>query len=91
MWGTRTRRVDYGTGVYSASLGEFAMGEAERSYSYLDTGLGGLPEHKGISQRFEMFAGAREQSDGIRFLRAAVSFVKDRLGLDQDAFLLREG
>ena len=69
------------------ALGEFAMGEAERSYSYLDIGLGGLPEHKGISQRFEMFAGAREQSDGIRFLRAAVSFVKDRLGLDQDAFL----
>ena len=69
------------------ALGEFAMGEADRSYSYLDIGLGGLPEHKGISQRFEMFAGAREQTDGIRFLRAAVSFVKDRLGLDQDAFL----
>jgi aspartate 4-decarboxylase len=69
------------------ALGEFAMGETERSYSYLDTGLGGLPEHKGISQRFEIFAGGREQSDGTRFLRAAISFVKDRLGLDQDAFL----
>ena len=69
------------------ALGEFAMGEAERSYSYLEIGLGGLPEHEGISQRFEIFAGARQSSDGVRFLRAAISFAKDRLGLDQDAFL----
>ena len=28
------------------SLGEFAMREAERSYSYLDSGFGGLPEQR---------------------------------------------
>lgn len=69
------------------SLGEFAMLEAERSYSYLDSGFGGLPESQGIVQRFEAYASSRNDSDGIKFLRSAISYVKDRLGLDRDAFL----
>ena len=43
-----------------------------------------------MSQRFEMYAGAPRRPTGVCFLRAAVSFVKDRLGLDQDAFLYRD-
>ena len=69
------------------SLGEFAMQETERSYSYLDGGFGGLPEHEGIVQRFEAYAAHRMASEGVRFLRSAISFVKDQLGLDRDAFL----
>lgn len=69
------------------SLGEFAMLEAQRSYSYLNSGFGGLPEHEGIVQRFETYAGNHAGSDGVCFLRSAISYVKDQLGLDQDAFL----
>ena len=38
------------------SLGDFALREAERSYSYLDSGFGGLPEHDGIVRRFDASA-----------------------------------
>jgi aspartate 4-decarboxylase len=69
------------------SLGDFAMREAERSYSYLDSGFGGLPERSGIVQRFDIYATAHRITDGVRFLRAAISYVKDQLGLDQEAFL----
>ncbi|MDR3532416.1 MAG: bifunctional aspartate transaminase/aspartate 4-decarboxylase [Rhodopila sp.] len=69
------------------SLGEFSMLEAQRSYSYLDSGLGGLPENQGIVQRFETYAGNHGMSDGVRFIRSAISYIKDQLGLDQDVFL----
>ncbi|MEO8838117.1 MAG: bifunctional aspartate transaminase/aspartate 4-decarboxylase, partial [Herbaspirillum sp.] len=69
------------------SLGEFAMLEAQRSYSYLDSGFGGLPELEGIVQRFESYASHHRGTDGIKFLRAAISYVRDQLGLDRDAFL----
>src|ERR1700709_1377216 len=68
-------------------LGEFAMLEAQRTYSYLDSGFGGLPERDGIVQRFESFAALHRHRDGVGFLRAAVSYVKDQLGLDREAFL----
>ena len=69
------------------SLGDFALREAERSYSYLDSGFGGLPEHDGIVRRFDAYATSHRLTDGIRFLRSAISYVKDQLGLNQDAFL----
>jgi len=69
------------------SLGDFALRESERSYSYLDSGFGGLPEHDGIVQRFDVYAAHHRETDGVRFLRSAISYVKDQLGLDQDAFL----
>jgi aspartate 4-decarboxylase len=69
------------------SLGDFALRESERSYAYLDSGFGGLPEHDGIVQRFDVYAAHHRETDGVRFLRSAISYVKDQLGLDQDAFL----
>src|SRR5471032_3669217 len=51
------------------ALGDFAMREAERSYSYLDSGFGGLPEAEGIVQRFSAYATAHRETDGVRFLR----------------------
>jgi aspartate 4-decarboxylase len=70
------------------SLGDFAMRESERSYSYLDSGFGGLPEREGIVQRFDAYANHHRTADGVRFLRSALSYVKDQLGLKQDAFLM---
>src|SRR3984885_4752484 len=45
------------------SLGDFALREAERSYSYLDSGFGGLPEHDGIVRRFDAYASNHRLTD----------------------------
>lgn len=68
-------------------LADFAMLEAERSYAFLESGIGGLPEEDGIDQRFEIFAEQHEGAEGISFLRNAIAFVKDRLGQTQKSFL----
>jgi len=69
------------------SLGEFSLLEAQRSYSFLDSGFGGLPEDRGIVGRFETYAGNHRSADGVRFIQSAISYVKDQLGLDQEVFL----
>jgi aspartate 4-decarboxylase len=69
------------------SLGEFSMLEAERSYAYLGSGFGGLPEQDGIVHRFDSYAAAHAEAEGIKFIRSATSYVKDQLGLGQNAFL----
>jgi len=69
-------------------LGEFAMEESERSYSYLDSGFGGLPEASEMVARFEAYAHGLHDDEGVRFLRAAISYVKDQVGLDEEEFLL---
>ena len=65
-------------------LGEFALQEAERSYSYLNCGFGGLPKPEGQLQRFEVFLHSHEDAAGMRFIRAALSLMKDQLGLSVD-------
>ena len=69
------------------ALGEFAVSESERSYSYLDSGFGGLPEQEGMLGRFNAFVVRDPQREGLQFLRSAVSYVHDRLGLDREVFL----
>ncbi|MEM9728420.1 MAG: bifunctional aspartate transaminase/aspartate 4-decarboxylase [Myxococcota bacterium] len=68
-------------------LGEFSIEESERSYSYLSSGFGGLPDAEGIVGRFDTFAHENEDDEGIRFLRSAISYVKDQLGLSQEKFV----
>ena len=68
-------------------LGEFAIQEAERAYSYLNSGFGGLPEKEGMVERFETYAGQYPDCDGITFLRAAISYVRDQLDLHREDFL----
>ena len=68
-------------------LGQFAMREAERSYAHLNSGFGGLPERDGIVQRFEAYANHHAETEGIRFLRSAIAYVRDQLGLDRESFL----
>lgn len=68
-------------------IGEFAVQEAERSYSYLDSGFGGLPQSHGMVNRFESFAAWRAEEPGMRFLRSALSYVDDQLGISAESFL----
>lgn len=69
-------------------LGEFALQEAERSYSYLNSGFGGLPEASGMLQRFEVYRHNHEDAVGMRFIQAALSLVNDQLGLTPEQFLV---
>ena len=46
-------------------LGDFALQEAARSYSYLHSGFGGLPEPGGMLQRFETWMHSHEDEQGI--------------------------
>jgi aspartate 4-decarboxylase len=68
-------------------LGLFAMSEAERSFVYMPEGVGGFPRREGIEARFDIFAQARAEAPGIRFLVQALSYVRDQLGLDGGDFL----
>ncbi|AYQ86376.1 bifunctional aspartate transaminase/aspartate 4-decarboxylase [Burkholderia gladioli] len=68
-------------------LGLFAMREAERSFAYMPEGIGGFPKHEGIVERFELFLREEKDKPGIGFLRGAVSYVRDQLGLSAGDFL----
>ena len=65
-------------------FGLFAMSESERSYVYMDD-IGGFPQLDGIEQRFEIFTHANAHVPGVKFLQAAVSYVRDQLGLSKCA------
>ncbi|WP_437883103.1 bifunctional aspartate transaminase/aspartate 4-decarboxylase [Pseudomonas sp. LRF_L74] len=67
-------------------FGLFAMTESERSFIYMD-GVGGFPQREGIEARFEIFTRAHEGQPGIRFIEAAVSYVRDQLGLSGGDFI----
>jgi len=68
-------------------LGDFALEEAERSYAFLNSGFGGLPEAEGIDNRFEIFAHRHEDAVGTGFLRRSLAFAKDQLGIAPKALL----
>ncbi len=68
-------------------LGDFALEEAERSYAFLNSGFGGLPEAEGIDLRFEIFAHRHEDTVGTGFLRRSLAFAKDQLGIAPKALL----
>ncbi len=68
-------------------LGMFATEESELRLSYLEKNVGGLPNVKGIEQRFLSFISAHENEAGIDLLRKVISYVRDQLGLDASAFL----
>ncbi|MCD7895621.1 MAG: bifunctional aspartate transaminase/aspartate 4-decarboxylase [Planctomycetaceae bacterium] len=68
-------------------LGDFAMQEAENSWVYMPEGVGGFPQRDGIEARFDIFAHADRDDVGIKFLRSAVSYVRDHLGLAAGDFI----
>ena len=45
-------------------LGDFALKESERSYSFLDGHFGGAPEKEGIVERFDNYAQLHEDKEG---------------------------
>ncbi|MDY7578953.1 bifunctional aspartate transaminase/aspartate 4-decarboxylase [Herbaspirillum sp. RTI4] len=67
-------------------FGLFAMSEAERSYMYMED-IGGFPQRDGIEARFEIFAKAHPGVPGVDFIEAAVSYVRDQLGLSVGDFI----
>ncbi|MED7787750.1 bifunctional aspartate transaminase/aspartate 4-decarboxylase [Francisella sp. 19X1-34] len=68
-------------------LGDFAIKESERSYSYLDGLFGGLPEKKGILERFDQYSLINKNESGINFLKATLSFANDHLGINKENLL----
>lgn len=68
-------------------IGEFALQEAERSYSYLHSGFGGAPEKKGIMHRFDHFLIHHKHQDGIDLLTSGLSFVSDHIGISKEDFI----
>ncbi|MEM9243551.1 MAG: bifunctional aspartate transaminase/aspartate 4-decarboxylase [Pseudomonadota bacterium] len=70
-------------------IGDFALQESERSYNYLSAGFGGLPEKKGIVNRFDTYAQINASAPGICFLQSVLSFADDHLGINK-ADLLHE-
>lgn len=68
-------------------LGLFAMSESQRFLGHIPEGVGGLPEKEGIEARFEIFVKENCEVAGVRFLHAAVAYVRDQLGLSSVDFL----
>ncbi len=68
-------------------FGLFAMTEAERSFSYMPEGVGGFPQREGIESRFEIFTSTHKDVPGVRFIRNAVSYVRDQLGFSAGDFI----
>jgi aspartate 4-decarboxylase len=68
-------------------LGLFAATESELSFSYMQQGVGGLPRIDGIEGRFERFTSENRDQEGVDFLRRALSYVRDQLGLSASEFL----
>lgn len=48
-------------------LGLFATAESELSYSYMNKGIGGLPNIDGIEARFERFTSENLELEGVAF------------------------
>ncbi|MCP3944422.1 MAG: bifunctional aspartate transaminase/aspartate 4-decarboxylase [Desulfobacteraceae bacterium] len=68
-------------------IGDFALKEAERSYAYLSSGFGGVPEKKGIVNRFDTYAMSNEGTLGINFIKSALAFCHDHLGISKEDIL----
>jgi len=69
------------------TLGEFAMLEAERSYTFMSDMFGGEPLKKNIVNRWDSFAMLNNTKRGVRFLSSVLSFCESNLGIDKDDLL----
>ncbi len=68
-------------------LGLFATGESQRFLGNIPEGIGGTPQKEGIEARFEIFVRENYDVPGVKFLHAAVAYVRDQLGLSAADFL----
>ncbi len=68
-------------------FGQFALSEAERHFGYMGELIGGHSDREGIESRFEIFIRNHWSEKGASFLNAALSYVRDYLGLPAGEFL----
>lgn len=68
-------------------FGLFAMTEAEETFSYMPEKIGGFPRREGIEGRFDIFVSQHKDVPGVHFIKAAVSYVRDHLGLKAADFI----
>ena len=69
------------------AMGRFALQESERSYSYLSSGFGGMPEKKDIVNRFDQYAKHYAADSGVKFIRAVLSYAFDHLNIQKEDLL----
>ncbi|MFI5868468.1 bifunctional aspartate transaminase/aspartate 4-decarboxylase [Streptomyces sp. NPDC051546] len=67
------------------ALGYFALAESRRVWTADD--LGGMPERKGIAERFRAWLRANPALPGCELLEACVTYAINRFGFDEDAFV----
>lgn len=68
-------------------LGLFALSEAERQFTYMPEGVGGIPPGKGVEARWLDFAREHQHEPGVKFLEKAISYIRDQMGLVVEDFL----
>lgn len=69
------------------SLGKFALEESERSYTYMSNLFGGEPLKKGIVNRWDCYAMINKDEDGVKFLKASLSYCESNFGIEKDDLL----
>lgn len=67
------------------ALGQFALTESRRVWE--EPNLGGKPAQKGVAERFDAWARAREEEDGVQLLRNFVRYGLDTHQFDADAWV----
>ena len=67
-------------------LGQFAITESKRVMDH-PAGIGGMPQAKGIAQRFESWLAKHDDMPGADFLASMLQFAIARFGFEPDAFV----
>jgi aspartate 4-decarboxylase len=67
-------------------LGQFAITESKRVMQ-LAAGIGGMPQARGIADRFEAWLGKHTDMPGAPFLSAMLPFAIKKFGFDRDGFV----
>jgi aspartate 4-decarboxylase len=67
-------------------LGQFAISESKRVMEHA-AGIGGMPQAKGISGRYEAWLAQHADMPGASFLSAMLPFAVKKFGFDPDAFV----
>jgi aspartate 4-decarboxylase len=67
-------------------LGQFAITESKRVVQHA-AGIGGMPQARGIADRFEAWLGKHADMPGAPFLSAMLPFAIKKFGFDRDGFV----
>jgi aspartate 4-decarboxylase len=67
-------------------LGQFAITESKRVMNH-SAGVGGMPQAKGIAERFEAWLAEHGDMPGASFLSAMLPFAVKKFGFEPDAFV----